>query len=146
MSGDMGRFQIDYVLLKHRYKNGVNNCRAYPCMDVYSDHNPVVMNVNVKFKKIKKVHVMKKWNLEALKNEKYINEVEENITCNVETSEELWIHIKNTIIKSAQTNLEYAKKGAPQQMVDKMDGRREWKKVNSDEGRKNVQKVKQSLM
>ena len=66
MPNDIGRYQLDYVLVKHRYKNGVKNARAYPGLDVYSDHNPVVVHMKVKFKTIKKRKKKPKWNLEAL--------------------------------------------------------------------------------
>ena len=99
-------------------------------MDVYSDHNAVVMSMNVKFKKIKKARTLMKWNLDALNTEKgesYINEVEEKINCEVETPEDIWGHIKYTIVNSAQTHLGSAKRNTPrkpwitQEMVKKMD-------------------------
>ena len=155
MPGDIGRYQIDYVLVKERYKNGVKNCRAYPGMDVYSDHNALVMSMNVKFKKIKKARITKKWNLEALnsteKRDDYIKEVEEKINCEAETSENLWGHIKSTIVTSAETHLGYVKKSSPkkpwitQEMINKMDERRKWKTDNSEEGQRMYKKLNNLL-
>ena len=48
------RFQIDYILVKQRYRNIVKSSWSYPCADVNSDHNLVAMKVNVKLKKIER--------------------------------------------------------------------------------------------
>ena len=74
--GDTGRFQLDYVLVKKRYRNSIRDCHAYPGPDINSDHNPVVMNFCVKFKKLKKKKMHQRWdvsNLENEKGDKYIN-------------------------------------------------------------------------
>ena len=39
--GNTGRFQLDYVLVKQRYRNSVCDCHAYSGPDIYSNHNPV---------------------------------------------------------------------------------------------------------
>ena len=40
--GDRTRNQIDYVTINHRFRNSVQNAKAYPGADCDSDHNPVV--------------------------------------------------------------------------------------------------------
>jgi hypothetical protein len=50
--GDTGRYQLDYILIKHRYRNGVEDSRAYPEADVDSDHNLVMAKIDLKLKKI----------------------------------------------------------------------------------------------
>ena len=155
MPGGGDRFQLDYVLVKWRYKNGVKNCRAYPGMDVYSDHNAVVVHLNVKFKKIKKAKKKLNWNLAALEKENgehFIQEIENGI-CSItaDTSEQLWNGIKELITKSAEENIGYVKKQAPkkpwitQEMIEKMDERRKWKTVNTEEGRKMYRKLNNLL-
>ena len=155
MPGDDKRFQLDYVLVKWRYKNGVKNSRAYPGMDINSDHNPVIMHLNVKLKKIKKAKKRPNWNLEAIKNEKgkqFVKEVEESIgTISTDTSDQLWNDIKEVITKSAEENLGYVKKQAPkkpwitQGMIDKMDERRKWKNINTEEGKRMYRKLNNLL-
>ena len=117
MPGKDERFQLDYVLVKWRYKNGVKNSRAYPGMDVNSDHNPVIMHLNIKFKKIKKAKKKPNWNLDAIKNEKgdqFVKQIEQSIgTISSDTSDQLWNSIKELITKSAEENLGYGKKHTP---------------------------------
>src|SRR5688572_3236812 len=50
--GEKRRFQIDYILVKHRYRNSVKNSRAYKGAAVYSDHNLVMAKTELKLKKI----------------------------------------------------------------------------------------------
>ena len=48
--GDLHRNQIDYVLVKNRFKNAVITCKTYPGADIGSDHNPVIMKMKLKLK------------------------------------------------------------------------------------------------
>jgi len=64
--GDTGRYQLDYILIKHRYRNSVKNSRAYPGADVDSDHNLVMAKIELKLKKITKSVIKKKWCIKEL--------------------------------------------------------------------------------
>jgi len=86
MLGDPGRYQIDFILVRNRFKNQVKSCKTYPSADINSDHNLVMMKRDLKFKKIKKPgKKCHKWNLEKLKTaeitEKYQNKCDEQINC-----------------------------------------------------------------
>ena len=48
--GDLHRNQIDYVLIKNRFKNAVSTCKTYRGSDIGSDHNPVIMKMKLKLK------------------------------------------------------------------------------------------------
>ena len=50
--GDTGRFQLDYILVRDKYRNSVKDSCSYPGADADSDHNLVAMTVRIKFKKI----------------------------------------------------------------------------------------------
>ena len=50
--GDVTRNQIDYIMIRQRFRNSIRQCRTYPGADVESDHNPVVAKMNFKLKKI----------------------------------------------------------------------------------------------
>jgi len=52
--GDTGRFQIDYILVKQRYRNSVQNSRAYPGADANTDHNLVMAKIRLRLKKVAK--------------------------------------------------------------------------------------------
>jgi len=68
--GDTGRYQLDYILIKHRYRNSVKNSRAYPGADVNSDHNLVMAKIELKLKKITKSVIKKKWCIKELEKQK----------------------------------------------------------------------------
>ena len=51
--GDIARYQIDYIMVKQRYRNGVKGSCSYPGADVYSDHNLVAMKIQTRLKKIR---------------------------------------------------------------------------------------------
>lgn len=38
----MNRYQIDYIMVKNRFKNQVKESRSYPEADIDSDHNLVM--------------------------------------------------------------------------------------------------------
>lgn len=46
--------QIDYVLIKTRFKNGIKGIKLCPGAYVGSDYNPVIGNLDVKLRKLKK--------------------------------------------------------------------------------------------
>ena len=52
--GDVHRNQIDYLMIRHRFKNSVVQCKTYPGADIGSDHNPVIAKIKVKLKKMQK--------------------------------------------------------------------------------------------
>ena len=49
MPGDIGRYQIDYIMVRQRFKNQVKDCRSYPGPDIDSDHTLVMMKYKLKF-------------------------------------------------------------------------------------------------
>lgn len=62
MSGDIARYQIDYILVKNRFKNQVKFSKSYPSADCDSDHNLLAMSVNIiirkKNKRLPKQHTI----------------------------------------------------------------------------------------
>jgi len=59
--GDIGhqRYQIDYILVRQQFRNGVKSSASYLGADIDSDHNLVAMKMRVKLKKIVKAEVGK---------------------------------------------------------------------------------------
>jgi hypothetical protein len=66
--GDSGRYQIDYILVKRRYRNQIKSNHSYPGPDVDSDHNLVIAKCNINFRKLRRIF-QPKWCLEKLKDE-----------------------------------------------------------------------------
>ncbi|XP_063585381.1 craniofacial development protein 2-like [Penaeus indicus] len=55
---------------RQRYKTSVKNSCSYPGADVGSDHNLVIMKVDLKMKMVAKAKVIQKWNKDQLITEK----------------------------------------------------------------------------
>jgi hypothetical protein len=70
ISGDIARYQIDYILVRKRFRNQIHRCKTYPGADADSDHNLIMMKCNKVFKKLDKPRYksMKKWNFQILKD------------------------------------------------------------------------------
>uniref|UniRef100_A0A0B7BR26 Endonuclease/exonuclease/phosphatase domain-containing protein n=4 Tax=Arion vulgaris TaxID=1028688 RepID=A0A0B7BR26_9EUPU len=84
--GDRKRNQIDFIMIRNRFKNNVMNTKTYPGADINSDHNPVMIKLNIKLKKIdqptrKEPHI----DISALKQseiqQKYCVEVKNKYEC-----------------------------------------------------------------
>ena len=65
--GYTGRYQIDYILVKQRFRNGVKSANSLPGADCNSDHNMVVMRMAVKLKRMGKARKHVKWKIDNLK-------------------------------------------------------------------------------
>ena len=51
--GDNIRNQIDYVMMKTRFRNSLISCKPYPGADCYSDHVPIISKFRLKLKKLR---------------------------------------------------------------------------------------------
>lgn len=51
--GDMYRNQIDYIMIRARFKSCNHKVRTYPGADCNSDHNPVVASIKIRLKNVK---------------------------------------------------------------------------------------------
>ena len=123
--GDISRNQIDYILIRHRHRNSVKQCKTYPGADIGSDHNPLIAKIKIRLKRATPSNTNKKEYLDwgKLKNsemsEKYLVDVQNRyeVLCNespvqiVETNfkhiDKKWECFKNSI--------EYANTQAPKQ-------------------------------
>jgi hypothetical protein len=50
--GDRSRNQLDYILVKHRFRNSVKVVQTLPRADTDSDHNLLVAKICTRLKKI----------------------------------------------------------------------------------------------
>jgi len=156
--GNTGRYQIDYILTKNRFWNSVSNAKSYPGADADSDHNPVVATVCVKLKKFNKKRKRVCYDFERLKD--YLTSMDyrsqtnlaletiEQKACNVN---QRWQQLKESVLKSASevlgqnTRTINRKPWVTAEMIDRMEERRKWKNVNSDEGRKKYRELNNQL-
>ena len=49
--GGTSRNQIDYIFFNDRFRNCIKQTKTYPGADMDSDHNPVVVEINMKLKR-----------------------------------------------------------------------------------------------
>ena len=65
--GDTERYQLDYIMVRQRYRNSVKNSHAYPGADADTDHNLVMMTAFLTLKNVKcKKKNIKRWNRENI--------------------------------------------------------------------------------
>ncbi|KAG1651907.1 Craniofacial development protein 2 [Nymphon striatum] len=130
--GDWTRNQIDYFLIRKRFKNSVVNIRTYPGADINSDHSPVIANMHIKLKKATtKSKKVAKYDLEALKvkeiQKKYLVEVRNKYEALLESQEQVqfevrencrierkWEYLKTSIHHGCSTTLLRKEKTAKQ--------------------------------
>ena len=113
MPGDIGRYQLDYILVKQRYRNSVKSSRSFPGCDIDSDHNLVMMKAEVRLKRVRAGKRMKKWKLEGVneKSDAFNKEMTKNIAHDEgvegETVNDKWKWFSKAVVKSAEVVVGY---------------------------------------
>ena len=151
--GDVRRNQIDYILISRCHRNSVKNVCTYPGADINSDHNPVVMKLQLKLKKITRSKPTPKQNFQLLKDgdirnrysvcisNRYSQLMEEQPIQEEETVEEKidkkWSYLKSSISAADEEVLPVIKRVKKQKwMTDKilnlMEERRKLKRNTSE--------------
>ncbi|XP_063602919.1 uncharacterized protein LOC134778914 [Penaeus indicus] len=154
--GDIRRLQLDYILVTQRYRTSVKNSCSFPGADVDSDHNLVLMKVRLKLKKMDKAKPILKWDREKLKNntKEYALATNTELTDNIQTNfgvESRWNRLKSEMTKGAESTVGKVKRKRAKKpwvtdgMLEKMDERRKWKNVNTDERKSNYRKLNNEL-
>ena len=155
--GDTGRYQLDYILIKQRYRNSVKNSKAYPGADVYTDHNLVMAKIDLILKKIARRGKSKKWNLMGLEDKKeqfqrvVDAEIKKEKGYGVLGTNSEWRQLKDAITIGAKKvygfqRARVAKKPwVTNEMLCKMDERRNWKNNESELGKKEYSRLNNQL-
>ena len=69
--GDRGRHQLDYILVKHRFRNSVKDVQTLPGADIDSNYNLLVAKICTRLKKIIRFQKRRsQWDLEKLYTQK----------------------------------------------------------------------------
>ena len=105
---DTKRYQIDYILVRQRYRNSVKKACSYPGADADTDHNLVLMKTMLKMKKVMKKKHRKKWNLSRMKQqqEDYRQHVElQCLYIEGTTVTDKWEGLKKERVRSAKGNI-----------------------------------------
>ena len=136
-------------MIRQRYRNTAKNACSYPGTDADTDHNLVVMRTIVKFKKIQRSNRKKKWdtkNLESIsKREAFQKEIEEKVknqSIGDKSVDDRWEALKVAISESAENNVGYKNNKSAKKpwittaMINKMQKRRKFKSIQTEEGSK----------
>ncbi|XP_008486054.1 craniofacial development protein 2-like, partial [Diaphorina citri] len=106
--GDIIRTQIDYIIVKQRFRNQIKDCRSYASPDIDSDHNMVLAKGILKYKRLKtkKCNI---WDVKLLKDDsRKQNFKTQTIGCEYlenESVQDNWDRIKKTIKTAADTTI-----------------------------------------
>jgi exonuclease III len=101
---DKAKYHQDYVLVQERFRNSITRACAHPGADAGSDHNLVIVVMELRLKKVKRALGRKIWNLEKLKvvTEDFGNVMEKKLEQvkgrDDKDVEEKWIRLKSVIV------------------------------------------------
>ena len=152
--GDITRNQIDYILIRKRFRNSIKQCKTHPGADIASDHNPLIAKVSVKLKRAMPKSMKKPekidWGKLAVPEakEKYLVEVSNKYEAlSLETDEQVennsivekkWNVFKNSIIHANESAPKIEKKAKQIWMTDeileKMEDRKRLRILQSMKG------------
>jgi hypothetical protein len=125
------------MLVKHRFRNGVNHVQTLPGADIDSDHNLRVAKICTRLKKV--IRFLKRrprWDLEKLyaQRQRVQDTPEEKLSamgCESGNVEVQWNNMKECVLHTFSDLVGKVEKRArkpriTQEMISKMDKRRKW--------------------
>ncbi|KAF0753999.1 craniofacial development protein 2-like [Aphis craccivora] len=130
--GDIRRAQIDYILVRGRYKNQVKDSKSCPGADINSDHNLVLMHCELKFKRLQKKKGMKRFQLTILKTDRVITETYD-AQCTLSIEE------KGGNIKQC------GKEWINEEILEMINERRKYKNATDQRGKEKYRKLKNAI-
>ncbi len=103
------RNQIDYIIIKKRWRSSVTVTKTYPGADCGSDHQLLVADIRSRLKSVKRDTPPRRYDVSQI-SEQYRVEVRNSFQMLLEQEEEwtpneLWEQTKTAITKAAQNNL-----------------------------------------
>ena len=130
--------------------------QTLPGADIDSDHNLLVAKVRTRLKKIIRFQNSRpRWDLEKLyaQRQSVQDTLEEKlgaIECESRNAEVQWKNMKECVLDTISDLVGKVEKRArnpwsTQEMISKMDERRKWKNVNTEEGRRNYRRLRNEL-
>lgn len=153
------RNQIDYIMVKKRFRNAVKNVKTYPSADANTDHVLLAAKVKIRLKKVNTtskqfINTLKLQQTEARQKVKEsishkLREISEQEIENNDV-EESSTRFKNIILQSAEEVLgkrERKKKNAwiTEEILELMDERREQKNKDEQKYREIQKKIKKAV-
>lgn len=155
MPGNGKRYQLDYIMVRKRYRNSVKNSHALPGADADTDHNLVKMSAFLQLKSMRKRNTRKKLNRGdiTLKSKEFAERIDEQLETGKRggTVEEKWEGLKNLMTTTAEEVIGYGSSKEPRkpwitkEMIEKMEERRTWKHQTSDKARTEYRRLNNEL-
>jgi len=154
--GDCSRHHLDYILVKHRFRNSVKDGQTLSGADIDSDYNLLVAKVRTRLKKIIRFQKSRPgWDLVMLyaQRQRVQDTLEEKlgaIECESGNAEVQWKNIKQCVLDTNRNVVGKVEKRAiklwiTQEMISKMYERRKWMNFNTEEGRRNYRRLRNEL-
>ena len=106
--GNQYRNQIDYVTINQRFRNSITQAKTYPGVDCGSDHVPVVVDMNVKLKRLRRKRREPQAQLSKLKDESIRSLYSVTVRNKYEgledeiTVEQQWSRISGALVEAAE--------------------------------------------
>ena len=138
------RNQIDYILINTTFQKSVKSAKTYPGADINSDHNPVVMEINMRrFKHVNCPKPPKHIDITKLKNPLMKTTTAQNLEKriqNIESStivEEKWTAMRAALIQTQTEDIGFQTQTKKQpwmtdEILKVMEERRQHKTTNED--------------
>ncbi|XP_060882053.1 craniofacial development protein 2-like [Metopolophium dirhodum] len=158
MPGDIARYQIDYILVKNRFKNQVKFCKTYPSADCDSDHNIVIAKCELRYKKPQRRKVQQdNYNVRLLKRAEIEKEYGRYMDIEYQKQNvddppnKNWKNIKSAIKKAADSVLTKKENKEPRrawidkEIVKLIDERRKYKNNNTREGQQKYRQLRNQV-
>ena len=134
----------------------MKDVQTLPGADIDSDHNLVVAKFRTRLKKIIRFQKSRpRWDLEKLyaQRQSVQDTLEEKLgatECESGNAEVQWKNIKECVLDTisdlvGKVEKRERKPWITQEMISKMDERREWKNVYTEEGRRNYRRLRNEL-
>ncbi|XP_067007626.2 craniofacial development protein 2-like [Anabrus simplex] len=154
--GDTGRYQIDLIMIRQRFRNQVLDCKSFPEADVDSDHNLLVIKCHLKLKKFKKGRNARRWDLDKLKGKSMKDCFKEHVAQGLNgkaegnTVEEEWTVMNNEVSRAAEVMLGRTERSTnnqciAQDILDLINKRRKYKNETNKEGKKEYRRLKNEV-
>jgi hypothetical protein len=154
--GDQHRYQLDYILVKQRFRNSVKDVQTQPGADIDYDHNLLVAKICTRLKRIMRLQKRKPvWDLEKLQaqRQKAQESLEEKLRAGDYVNRNVggqWNNSKKCLLYATSDCVGKVEKRTrkpwiTQELISKMDEQRKLKCVNNEEGRKNYKRLNNVL-
>jgi hypothetical protein len=154
--GDQHRYQLDYILVKQRFRNSAKDVQTPPGADIGSDHSLLVakictgLKIIISLQKRNPVWDSEKWDAQRQKGQESLEEKLREGDCvnrNVEGEwKNIWKWLLDTLSDCVgKVEQRTRKPWITQEMISKMDEWRKWKSLNNEERTKNYRRLNNEL-